>query len=159
MFHVSSLTILLCALAVLSRLSAFAGDYGPQRVFWSANSITNATGTASNVNAAIGVTQTAEFTLQAVFGFTNACAGTYDVQWTCSADNATYASAPAARGASGWFSIPLTNGGTTVTWITNIPMASLGFWKFNWGTNQAGQSLTNVYVTGWVKPKRTSQDY
>jgi len=138
---------------------ARAADYAVQKTFWSASSITNATGVATNVNAAIDLTKTADFTIQFVLAFTNACAGTYDVQWTTSADNSTYASAPAMPGASGWFSIPLTNGGTTVTWLTNISVASRGYWKLNWGTNQAGQSLTNAQVLGYMKPKRTSQDY
>jgi hypothetical protein len=138
---------------------ARAADYARQANFWTATSITNVTGVASNLNAAIEVTKTDSFTLQFALGFTNPCAGTYDVQWTTSADGLTYASAPAMPGASGWFSIPLTNAGAVVTWITNIPMASRGFWKINYGTNQAGQSLTNAQVLGYVKPNRTSRDY
>ena len=121
------LALCLCALALAATLPARAGDYAVQKTFWSATSITNVTGIATNLAATIDLTQFSDFTLQFVLAFTNACAGTYDVQWTTSADNATYAGAPAAPGASGWFNIPLTNGGTTVTWMTNVPMSSCGF--------------------------------
>ncbi len=150
---------LLCGFALISAFPARAADYAVQGNFWSATSITNATGIATNLNAAIEVKKTDSLTLQFVLGFTNACAGTYDVQWTSSADGVTYASAPAMPGASGWFSIPLTNGGAVVTWITNISIGSRGYYKLNWGTNQAGQSLTNASVLGYVKPRRTAQDY
>ena len=149
----------LAAIAACSLTAARAADYAVQANFWTATSITNATGIASNLNAAIEVTKTDAFTIQVVLGFTNACAGTYDIQWTCSADGVNYVSAPAAPGASGWFSIPLTNGGAVVTWVTNVPMSSCGRWKINYGTNQAGQSLTNASVLGYVKPNRTSKDY
>ena len=141
-----------------------AGEYGPVATVWTASSITNATGIATNVgsltgSAVVPVTQTAEFTLQFVLGFTNACAGSYDVQWSTSASGVSFASAPAMPGASGWFSIPLTNGGAVVTWVTNFNMSSCGYWKLNFATNQAGQSLTNASVIAYMKPKRTNKDY
>jgi hypothetical protein len=149
----------LAAFAACIFTAARAADYAVQANFWTATSITNVTAIATNLNAAIEVKKTDSFTIQAVLAFTNACAGTYDIQWTCSADGVTYVSAPAAPGASGWFSIPLTNGGAVVTWVTNISMGPCGYFRINYGTNQAGQSLTNASILGYVKPNRTSKDY
>ena len=148
--------------------TARAASYGEGNTHWNTFTgvgITNVTGIATNISAtAVGSAyvdcrQSDGFTLQFTLAFTNACAGTYDVQWTSSADGVAYVASPAVPGASGWFSIPLTNGGTTVTWVTNVPMSTRGFWKFNWGTNQAGQSLTNAVVKAYIKPKRTAQDF
>jgi len=154
------LFLTLAALTLAAMLPARAADYAIQKTFWNATSITNNAGVVTNLAATIDVTQFADFTLHVVLGFTNASAGTYDIAWTCSGDGNNFVSAPAAPGASGWFSIPLTNGGTVVTWVTNITtINAIGYWQIKYATNKAVQHLTNGYIVGWVKPKRTNRDF
>lgn len=119
---------------------------------------TNATSTATNVSAVAsnGVTLTkwSDFELEVKLGLTNPATGTYDIAWTTSDDATSWASAPAMPGASGWFSVPLTNGGAPVTWRTNITVGTAGYWRVTWATNASGQSMTQQIIRPYTKPRR-----
>lgn len=150
---------LLKSLALVAILSAFAlparaQQYGPLHTFWNVADFTNATATATNLASAVTLTKTAKWTLWVVVGVTNPAAGTLDVRWDCSADGSTFLTTnnPAVPGSSGWFSIPLTNSGTKIPWATNMTSDALGYWRLNWLTNAAGQSVTSITIQAYSKP-------
>lgn len=157
MNKISTFICLALGALLLGSSPATAQQYGPKTTFWGVNDFTNATGTASNLAAATTMTKNDQFTLWVVAGFTNPCAGNLNIQWDCSADGVNYLTTnnPTVSGSSGWFSIPLTNSGTKVVWATNITVGTLGFWRINWFTNAAGQSMTNVTIQAYVKPVRS----
>lgn len=142
-------------LAAVLTPPAQAADYGVQKTIWSFGA-TNVTGTATNLDSAVDLTQFTEFQLEVRVDLTNAAAGTLDLRWTTSNDGSQYTTAPALAGVSGWFSVPLTNNGTTATWRTNISVGALGYWKLAWLTNAAGQSITNASLRIYAKPKNTT---
>lgn len=133
-----------------------AADYGVQKQFWAVNNFTNVTGTVTNLASVADVTQYNDFQFVVFGAATNACAGTLDVVWTTSGDNSHFCSAVCPQN-RGWFSIPLTNLGTAFAWQTNVTVTSLGYWKVDYITNSAGQSITNITVNAYAKPtKHTS---
>jgi hypothetical protein len=126
---------------------------------------TNAPGATTNV-AAIGgtnhVTLTTwdSFALEVRTGLTNASAGTIDLAWQTSLDGVNWgnsglgAGGGAGGGSSGWFSVPLTNGGTACVWSTNVTVGSMGYWRISWATNNSTQNATNWVIKAWPKPRR-----
>jgi hypothetical protein len=131
---------------------ARAAEWDAIGTFWRVTDFTNATATATNLDTAIDVREFSEFTLEVQAGLTNASTGTIDLRWTTSNDGTKYSAAPAAPGASGWFSVPLTGAGTSASWRTNIPVGSYRNWKISWSTNVAGQHMTNVLIRAYGKP-------
>lgn len=155
----SAVALAVLAAAFLLPPAARAADYGVSKTIWSVPNFTNNPANATNLAAVVDCTQVTDFALHVKIGLTNVSTGTYDVRWTTSGDNSTFGSSPAATGSSGWFSIPLTGGGTVITWTTNIPVNSVGYWKFDWGTNVAAQHMTSVVMRAYAKPKRQNSDY
>lgn len=157
------LTIAVLAAVVFAPPPAQAADYAVQKTFWSfAGTWTNSPAVATNLAAAIDVTQFTDFTLALVAKSTNTTgAGSIDVVWETSADGsnwpAGYTQGQIGR-AFGWFSIPITNG-VTHGWTTNITVDSIGYWRIRWATNGSSCNFTNLSLTGVVKPKRTNRDY
>lgn len=152
--------VMAAAILALFTLPVRAADYAVQKTFWSVTDFTNVTATATNLAQAIDVTQVSDFALQIKTGITNPSAGSLAIQWETSLDGTFLTTNnPAAPGSSGWFSVPLTNSGTRTVWTTNITVGAVGYWRLSWLTNSAGQSITNVSITGYAKPKRTSRDY
>jgi hypothetical protein len=146
--------IALCAFTTALALPARAQQYRALHTFWDVANFTNLTATASNLASTVSLTKTEKWTLWCVIGVTNPAAGSLALQWDCSADGTTFLTTnnPAASGSSGWFSIPLTNSGTKIVWATNITADSLGYWRLNWLTNSAGQSITSITVQAYSKP-------
>lgn len=168
----TKLKIGIMAMLVLACSAAFAqptlvgqsAQYGPTATLLNIQG-TNATATATNVGLVttnIGLTKYGDFDLQVTVSTTNAAAGTYDLTWQTSDDGINWvgASTPtgsatvAVPGGSGWFSVPLTNAGTTIYWRTNIALNSAGYFRIGWATNNAGQSMTNQVIKVYVKPRR-----
>lgn len=150
-----SLLKLAALVAVIASASfARAQQYGVLHTFWNVADFTNTTATATNLASAVTLTKTAKWTLWVVVGVTNPAAGTLDVRWDCSADGSNFLTTnnPAVPGSSGWFSIPLTNSGTKIVWATNMTADALGYWRLNWLTNAAGQSVTSITVQAYSKP-------
>jgi hypothetical protein len=113
------------------------------------NVVTNLGSSASG--GVVTATKVKSFDLDFLLGFTNACAGTYDVRWDTSNDATNWTVTTAASSARGFFSIPLTNAGAAVAWRTNIPIADAGYLRLSFGTNQSGQSLTSAVVRAYAK--------
>jgi hypothetical protein len=148
-----------CGLAALIALGfaatpAKAQQYRVLHTFWNVGDFTNATATATNLASTVTLTKTDKWTLWVVVGVTNPAAGSLALQWDCSADGTTFLTTnnPAVSGSSGFFSIPLTNSGTKIVWATNMTADSLGYWRLNWLTNSAGQSVTSIVVQAYAKP-------
>ena len=157
---VKSLSVLGLLAAASIEESIHAADYAVEANFWIASSITNVATQTTNLNTQIQVTQFSDFGLEATLGFTNASAGTYDIAWSSSHDGINWADTGIGSiGCRGWFSIPLTNGGPVITWSTNITVNTCGYWRIEWGTNASVQHLTNAVIKGYVKPKRTNNDF
>jgi hypothetical protein len=149
------LMLVLFVLAMIAMLRVEAQQYGSATALLSIGG-TNATATATNVSAlstAVTLTKYGDFDLEVIIGVTNAATGTYDLRWSTSNDGTNYATSPAAPGASGWFSIPLTNAGTRVVWRTNI-VTGAGYWRVDWATNASGQHATQQVIRPWIKPSR-----
>lgn len=100
----------------------------------------------------VTLTKFGDFALVVDVGVTNAVTGTIDLSWQTSPDGVNWATAGSS--AVGWFSAPLTNGGTHPVWLTNITVNSVGYWRVNWATNKSGQHLTNWTIRTYTKPKR-----
>jgi len=123
---------------------------------WSFNAWTNNATAASNINAAVTLTKHDEFVLEVVAKATNAMGGDINIRWATSADGVNYTPHPALLLNSGWFGAPMTNAavaGITASFITNINVASRGYWKILWATNQTGQHITNLTIKAYLKPR------
>lgn len=144
------------ALLVACSLTATAQQYAPSTILSIAN--TNVVGATTNVGALttgpVTLTKWQDFALSVDVGVTNASAGTLDIQWDTSLDGVTYTTAKAMPGASGWFSVPLTNSTTRIYWTTNITLNAVGYFRVSWVTNQAGQHITNLVIKAYKKPAR-----
>jgi hypothetical protein len=118
---------------------------------------TNVAGATTNVGNIGGantnyltLTKWGDFDLELIVGVTNASAATIDIPWTTSNDGLNWATTGTGQG---WFSVPLTNGGTRVVWRTNIT-ATFGYYKIGFLTNAAVQHVTNTQIRAWGKPMR-----
>ena len=158
-------TFIIAVIGFIAALGApvKAADYAVQKTFWSwVGGQTNLNTTATNLAAAIDVTQFTDFALQVSCVFTNTdLSGGIDIRWDTSIDNVNYSGQVVSPGSSGWFRIPVpaTNVANRVTWTTNITVGAVGYWRLAWLTNQAGQAITNLSIVGRVKPKRTNADF
>lgn len=156
------LTIAVLAAVVFAPPPAQAADYAVQKTFWSfAGTWTNSPAVATNLAAAIDVTQFTDFALGIVGKSTNTTgAGSLDIVWETSLDGSNWpiTSTNAALGRNqGWFSAPITNG-TAHVWITNITVDAIGYWRIRHLTNASSCNFTNLAISGYVKPKRTARD-
>ena len=149
-------------LAVVPQVKA--GDYAVQGTFMNVPVASMATAGRTNLNAAIDVTQVSDFALSVFTVSSTAVSGAspFVIKWQTSLDgsnwNATTNDAPGT--AQGWFAVPSsTGGGFTNYWTTNITVNSIGYWRINDITNSTGQTLTNIVIRGYIKPKRTNRDY
>lgn len=134
-----------------------AAEFSPIKTVWSfAGTDTNNPTVATNLASIIDVREFTEIGLQFRFGLTNASTGTITVQWDTSMDGVNFCANPACPGTSGWFAVPLTNGGTFTTWTTNITVGSFGYYRINYMTNVAVQHFTNAQVLAYAKPSKTS---
>lgn len=153
---ITALTVLF---SCFTALKTEAVEYSPAATFWYFTGATNIPGNATNLSAAvIDCRNYKEFVLSINCGLTNPSAGgTLDFQWTTSSDGVNFCSIPVCPKASGWFSVPLTNGGTNFSFSTNIVVDSIGYWRINWLTNNTlGAHATNFLIQGYQKPEKRS---
>lgn len=159
--HFSKVLKLLAVVALLALCSpaAKAQQYGSIATLWNAPNATNvAAGGTSNLASVVTLTKYDNFALQFDLIATNAtaAAGTFDVYWDTSADGLNYSGASKPGGfvgSSGWFGVPVTNSLRT-TFVTNITVNSVGYWRINWITNNSGVCFTNMLIRAYAKPKR-----
>jgi hypothetical protein len=154
----------LLALLALTLLPLRAADYAVQKTITNAPVISFANAAQLTINQAVDVTQVGDFALSVFSVSSTAVSGAAPlaVKWQTSLDgvnwNATTNDAPGR--AQGWFHIPAsTGGGFTNYWVTNITVDAIGYWRVANITNTTGQSITNLVVRGYVKPKRSNRDY
>ncbi len=151
-----SLPLLAAALITLAPPVGAQEQYGTQNTLVSLPIIAWATGSPTNFAATTTQTKWGEFDLVITTGQadTAGAAGTLDLQWTTSTDGTAFVTGKAVPGASGWFSIPLTNTAAVITWRTNIALPTAGYWRMNYLTNASGKTLTNLVIKTVVKPMR-----
>lgn len=136
-----------------------AASYGVANTFWTFTASaggTNIPGTATNLASAVNCTYYDEFVLSVQCGLTNPSVGTLDIRWSKGMDGVNFCTIPNCPPSSGWFSVPLTNGGTNFVWTTNIVVDSIGHWRLDWLTNNCtGAHATNFLIEAYQKPIRS----
>ena len=156
---------LCAALLTLTPPAARAGDYAVGKTFWSFNGTWTNTATAvTNLSAAIDVTAVTDFSLQVIAKATNGGAvgaGGFSIVWETSLDGSNYSvETNASFGRSmGWFAVPVSTNAITTTWVTNITVDAIGYWRIRSVTNNCNMNYTNISILGYVKPKRQNRDY
>ena len=114
------------------------------------------TATATNFAAVVNCTKHDKFALQFDILTTNASTGPVIVRWSTSLDGVSYASNPEVAGVSaGWFAIPTTNNAKSTTFLTNITVDAIGFWRLEYMTNTTVQHISNCVVRAYLKPQRS----
>lgn len=134
---------ILALLAVAGISGAAQAQHALHTTLWNATAFTNNPAGTTNLNASVDSRIHAGFDLEFVIGMTNASAGSLGVGFDMSNNGTTWM--------PGAFAIPLTNGGTVVTWRTNISTATCRYWRLSWVTNSAVQHITNASVKAYVK--------
>ncbi len=165
-FRVSRFAFATAAIAAALAFTAppaRAADYAVQKTFWNfAGTWTNSPTVVTNLAQAIDVTQVSDFSLQLVASATNAAggAGGFSVVWETSLDGTNWPNETNQVSRSvGWFSIPCQTNAVKTTWVTNITVDAIGYWRIRHLTNAANMNYTNIALRGYVKPKRTNRDY
>lgn len=151
-----TLLLLLAVLAFCLTAPVQAQQYASRTLLSIQN--TNVAGATTNIGNIGGantnyltLTKWDAFDLEVRVGLTNASAATISLNWSTSDDGLNWANTGDGQG---WFSVPLTNGGTTVTWRTNISAGSYGYYKLGFATNAAVQHVTNFQIRAFLKPQR-----
>lgn len=116
---------------------------------------TIAAGSASNVLFTVNATRYGEFALEIRYSIAGTSTTGPSIAWETSADGRNWCTAVDGSG-KGWFALPsnLGTAGATNTWVTNITVGAVGYWRIAWMTNGATQTLTNVGIRAWGKPNR-----
>jgi len=154
---VTRVAVLAALLFVFLFRASAQEQYGPFKTLCNLVYTNNPGGTTNiaNIGGAntnyVTVTRIQEFLLHFEVGLTNASTGTIDVNWQYSADAIHW---DTNGWGAGWFSIPLTNGGTYVPFDTNIVVSSVGYYRLTFVTNNAGQHWTNFIAKAYAKPDR-----
>lgn len=153
---------LFLALAVVPQVKA--ADYDVQGTFFNFPITSIANGVVSNANATIDVKQFTDFALEVKTVSAAAVSGAAPlvIKWRTSLNGTDFNTSTndAPGRAQGWFAVPMSTGGSLSNyWTTNIVVDSIGYWQLQLMTNATGQTLTNVQIRGYVKPKRTNRDF
>jgi hypothetical protein len=153
-----------CIFALAGPPAANAADYAVQGTFFNFPITSIANGVVSNANATIDVTQFTEFALdvKTVSAVAVSGASPLIIKWRTSLNGTDFNTSTndAPGHAQGWFAVPMSTGGSLSNyWTTNITVNGIGYWQLQLMTNNTGQTLTNVVIRGYVKPKRTNSDF
>lgn len=149
-------------LAVVPQMKA--GDYAVQKTLFNFPVTSIASTVVSNVNQTVDVTQVTDFAIDVSTVSAVAVSGASPLvfKWRTSMNGTDFNTSTndAPGNAQGWFAIPMSTGGSLSNyWTTNITVNSIGYWQLQLMTNATGQTLTNVIVKAYIKPKRTNRDY
>lgn len=149
---------------MLAAPSAQAADYaiGKSLFHFPVTSIAN--GVVSNANSTLDATMVTDFALEVKTVSAVAVSGASPLilKWRTSLNGTDFNTSTNDQPglAQGWFAVPMSTGGSLSNyWTTNITVNSIGYWQLQLMTNNTGQTLTNVSIRAYVKPKRTNRDY